>query len=233
MKNKSTVFFLFFILTITYAFFPESSDEDIETPTSESTIPVNENTKNAEPINSSDTNETPEEKVDNTFSSITKTGLIIAENNHWYYEKYNKQKLRILSVMHEGNKLIEKKEWKYSDNNLLKQKNIQNKYGTKKIFYDNNGNIIKTIMLDETGKTIYETSKTYDNNNRVIFINVLKNGIEKRKEIKYNTNGTKQKEINYKNGRQISLIEYHDKTKTVHLYDNGIEISSFTERINE
>lgn len=168
--------------------------------------------------------------IDDGFSAIYKTGFMVGFGDKWFFEKFDKSGNKIISVLYEKDKLLEKKIYTYiAGKKSGTEINTQDKI--IKLKYDENGNEIEKTVFDlEYEDPIEKTINIYKNN---LLIKTVfeKDGIIKTSAFTYYPDGEKKTQEDFIDGKKTTLIEYKKSKKIVHIFVNGKKVNSFEEDV--
>lgn len=229
MSAKGLFFILFVFLFIVSGSGYESGGDD----KSENKKPPQENaaekTEKAKEEKAAETS-LPAAEPDDNFSSIRRQGLTAAYGGKWFFEKFDKNGNKIMSVFYEKDTLLEKKAYTYQGGKpVFVEITMPDKVIT--VRYDAEGRELERILYDEKKEELIEKTTSVYKNGLLAETSFEKDGLIKSSEFTYYPNGEKKTKEDFINGKRIAVIEYKKNKRTVRLFDSGKEISVFEENI--
>ena len=167
------------------------------------------------------------------FSSIQVTGLTIASDGKWYFEEYDEAGNIISKISYNKNKMISASAIQYSNGKRSSERITEGKKIIN-VKYNSKGEEIgrEELKSKKNGETvpIASSDSTYADDGKIKEESKTENGITTRRVYTYDKD-KKTSETVYENGVQTLFIEYKDDKKVVHIFDEGKEVSVFTEDI--
>jgi len=167
------------------------------------------------------------------FSSIQVNGLSMAKGSRWYFEEYDENGNMIGSVSYDRRKLLSKSSIEYDDGKKVSA-TFTDPDMIVKVKYNSKGVEVArdefTNEKGEIGKPLTSTSGVYDDQENLLEETKIENDVETRHVYTYNAK-EKVTEAIYENGVQTLFIEYKQGTKTIHIFNEGVEVSVFDEEI--
>jgi len=165
------------------------------------------------------------------FSSIQVSGLTVCKGTNWYFEEYDEQGNVVGSVSYDRRKLLEKSSIEYSDGKKVAATFIEPDMIVK-VRYNNKGVEIEREEFEnengQIGKSLNSSSDVYDDEGNILEETKVENGIITRHVYTYNGK-EKATETIYEDGKQTLFIEYGKGKKTVHIFNEGEEVTVFDE----
>ena len=151
MSAKGLFFILFVFLFIVSGSGYESGGDD----KSENKKPPQENvaekTEKAKEEKAAETS-LPAAEPDDNFSSIRRQGLTAAYGGKWFFEKFDKNGNKIMSVFYEKDTLLEKKAYTYQGGKpVFVEITMSDKVIT--VRYDAEGRELERVLYDEKRRT--------------------------------------------------------------------------------
>jgi|GEM_PF-1037796 len=203
-------------------------DESGKSPTK--TPPIPQEAKPQEPQEQKK-EETVPQNAD--FSSIQVTGLTIASGGKWYFEEYDEAGNIISKISYNKNKMISASAIQYSNGKRSSERITEGKKIIN-VKYNSKGEEIgrEELKSKKNGESvpIASSASTYADDGKIREESKTENGITTRRVYTYDKD-KKTSETVYENGVQTLFIEYKDDKKVVHIFDEGKEVSVFTEDI--
>ncbi|MGP1594443.1 MAG: hypothetical protein ACTTH8_04265 [Treponema sp.] len=164
-------------------------------------------------------------KPDYSSGSISQAGLIVAEENRWYHEEFDRHGRPISAVLFDKETELETIQWKYrGTSHRPSEKTISTAgKGRQHIQYDAAGNSILIEEYDSEKKLIEKTENTYNSNNNLIEQRVF-DGQHHDKTVWVYTNNTAVSQTKYRDNEKIVFIELQDDKRIVHIFVDGKEV---------
>ena len=167
------------------------------------------------------------------FASIQVTGLTIASGGKWYFEEYDEEGNIISKVSYNRNKMLSASTIQYRNGKRSSEKITEGKKIIN-VRYNNKGEEIgrEELKSKKNGEeiAIASSANVYADNGKIKEESKTENGITTRRVYTYDRD-KKASETVYENDVQTLFIEYKGDKKVVHIFDEGKEISVFTEDI--
>lgn len=167
------------------------------------------------------------------FASIQVTGLTIASGGKWYFEEYDEEGNIISKVSYNRNKMLSASTIQYRNGKRSSEKITEGKKIIN-VRYNNKGEEIgrEELKSKKNGEevAIASSANVYADNGKIKEESKTENGITTRRVYTYDKD-KKASETVYENDVQTLFIEYKGDKKVVHIFDEGKEISVFTEDI--
>ena len=169
------------------------------------------------------------------FSSIQVSGLTIANGSKWYFEEYDENGNVMSTISYDNDKLIEEANFEYNNGKKVTATFIDPKK-IAQVKYNEKGIEIERAEYKnkkgKIGKPIISNTNRYNTQGLIKEETKTINGVTLRKEYAYSGN-KRITETVFENDIKILFIEYKEKTKIVHIFNEGIEIKVFEEENKE
>lgn len=167
------------------------------------------------------------------FSSIQVSGLSVGQGSRWYFEEYDENGNMIGAVSYDRRKLLSKSSIEYSEGKKVvatftePDMIVKVRYNNKGVEVGREEFTNKNGMI---GKPLNSSAGVYDENEKLLEETKIENGVAVRHVYTYNGK-EKTTETIYENGIKTLFIEYRQGKKTVHVFNEGVEVTVFDEEI--
>ena len=219
--------------TITPSHIEEKKEEETS-PVATSPSTEKLSTENAIQKDTKEKTDEPKEAEETEFSSIQSSGLTLANGDNWYFEEYDQNGNIISVASYNKKKLLSKSQFEYNENGkkigatFTEQKRI-----VKLTFNDKGVEIGRSEYKKrkgEAGDIYLSEQKSYDETGRLQEETITENGITTRRLYTYDGKKLATETV-FENDMKTLFIEYQEKIRIVHIFDDEVELSVFEEAL--
>ncbi|MGP1576057.1 MAG: hypothetical protein ACTTH7_00960 [Treponema sp.] len=164
-------------------------------------------------------------KPDYSVGSISQTGLIVAEENRWYYEEFDLLGRPLIAVLFDKEIELETIHWKYEgkSHHPVGKTTVTAGKTEENIRYDAAGNIILIEHYDAQKKLLEKTENSYDSHNHLVQ-QIVFNGQHHDKTVWEYTKDKAVSQTKYRNDEKTAFIELLDEKRIIHVFVDGKEV---------